>query len=346
MEKKVPGWSLGELAVALGGKLEGDPEVRIYRPVPADSEDPEGITFADNDDYLKVATASGAGAILAKTGSAPTGKPTIYVDRPREAFGRFLAMCQRPLPLQAGVHPTAIVSPEATIGENVSIGPYAVIERDAEIGDGSRIFPYCYVGDNCRLGPNCTLYPHAVLYQDVVLGARCTVHSGAVIGADGFGYAWDGTQHRKIPQVGGVILGDDVEIGVNTAVDRATAGNTLVGKGCKFDNLVQLAHNCQVGEYTVIAALCGISGSAKIGRRNVLAGQVAFNDHVSVADDVILAGRTAVTSNLPKPGTYLGFPARPHGEAMRSLILSTRLPELFQRVKELERLVAAKKDEA
>jgi UDP-3-O-[3-hydroxymyristoyl] glucosamine N-acyltransferase len=340
MEKESPGWPLGELAAILGGRLEGPADLRIKRPVPSDADDPEGLAFAANDDYLRQAAESGVGAILATEGSAPTGKPTIYVARPRDSFGRFLAMCQRPLPLEPRVHPMAIVSPDAKVAPTASIGPYAVVERGAVIGEQCRVFPFAYVGENCRLGAGTTLYPHAVLYQDVELGARCVVHSGGVLGADGFGFVWDGQRQVKVPQVGKVVLGDDVEIGANTTVDRATAGATQIGNGTKLDNLVQVGHNARIGEHTVIASLCGISGSTKIGSRNTLAGQVATSDHITVADDVILAGRTGVTNDIKEPGTYFGFPARPLGEAMRTLILSTKLSDLFQRVKDLEKRVS------
>jgi UDP-3-O-[3-hydroxymyristoyl] glucosamine N-acyltransferase len=212
-----------------------------------------------------------------------------------------------------------------------------VVEQGAEIGTGSRIYSFAYVGENCRLGEGCTLYPHSVLYQDVTLGARSIIHSGAVLGADGFGYAWDGSRRVKIPQVGAVVLGDEVEIGANTTIDRATAGATVVGTGTKLDNLVQVGHNCRIGEHTVVAGLSGISGSTKIGSRNTLAGQVATADHVTVCDDVTLAGRTGVTNDIKEPGAYFGFPARPLGEAMRSLVLVSRLQDLFARVRKLER---------
>ncbi|MGV3614104.1 MAG: UDP-3-O-(3-hydroxymyristoyl)glucosamine N-acyltransferase [Fimbriimonas sp.] len=337
MERESPGWPLGELAAILGGRLDGPADLRIKRPVPADGEDPEGLAFAASDEYLRQAAEGGAAAILAAEGSAPTGKPTIYVAHPRESFGRFLGLCQRPLPLEPRVHPMAVVSPDARVAPTASIGPYAVIERGAVIGEQCKVFPFSYVGENCRLGSGTILYPHAVLYQDVELGARCIVHSGAVLGADGFGFVWDGKQQVKVPQVGGVVLGDDVEIGANTSVDRATAGKTQVGNGTKLDNLVQVGHNVRIGEHTVIASLCGISGSTKIGNRNTFAGQVATSDHTTVADDVVLAGRTAVTSDIKEPGTYFGFPARPLGEAMRTLILSTKLSDLFARMKEIEK---------
>lgn len=337
MATEAAGWTLGELAQKLGGELSGPSDLIIRRPIPADGVDPEGLTFAESDEYLRKAAAGGAGAVLAPKGSVPIDKPTIFVDRPREAFGMFLAMNVRPLPLDAGIHPTAVVSPDAQVADTAQIGPYAVVERGAVIGEKCRIFPFCYVGENCRIGDGSVLFPHAVLYQDVAIGARSVVHSGAVLGADGFGFAWNGQQHLKVPQVGGVQLGDQVEVGANTTIDRATAGATRIGTGTKIDNLVQVAHNTKIGVHGVIASQTGLSGSTTIGDRATIAGQVATSPHVSVCDDVVLAGRTGVTGNIVRPGAYFGLPARPLGEAMRNLTLSTKLQDLFRRVKELER---------
>lgn len=346
MEKDVQGWSLGELAELFGGELAGPADLRILRPVPADTEpDPHGLTFAENGNYLKLAEEGGAAAILVPKDAEVT-KPAIRVDRPREAFGRLLGMCHRPLPIEANVHPTAVVSAEAHVDPTASIGPYAVIERGAKVGAGCRVFPFCYVGENCELGEGTILHPHAVLVQDIVLGARCLVHPGAVLGADGFGFVWDGKRRVKVPQVGRVVLGDDVEVGANTAIDRATAGNTEVGAGTKLDNLVQIGHNTKIGEHTVIASLAGISGSTRIGNRVTIAGQVATSDHVSVADDITLAGRTGVTGDLKEPGAYFGLPARPLGEAMRTMVLVTKLQDLFDRVRALERKLKQNEKEA
>jgi UDP-3-O-[3-hydroxymyristoyl] glucosamine N-acyltransferase len=185
------------------------------------------------------------------------------------------------------------------------------------------------------------VFPHAVLYQDVVLGERCVVHSGAVLGADGFGFVWDGDKQHKVPQIGGVVVGDDVEFGANTCVDRATCGETLVGRGTKLDNLVQVAHNVSIGEHTVIAAQVGIGGSSSIGSRDTIGGDVAVSDHVSIADGVVVGGRSGVFQDIAEPGEYAGFPPLPVVSAMRVMALQTRLPELFRRLKQLEGEVEA-----
>jgi UDP-3-O-[3-hydroxymyristoyl] glucosamine N-acyltransferase len=337
MENRQPGWTLGELAAVLGGTADGNESTVIRRAAPAGSDDPEGLTFAESPEYLAKAEVSEVGAILVPLDSPPSRRPLIRVPKPRVAFGQFLAMCVRPLPLEPGVHPTAVVSPEATVSPSASVGPYAVVERGAVIGDGCRVFPFCYVGENCRLGNGTVLFPHVVLYQDVELGERCIVHAGVVIGADGFGFVWTGTNQMKVPQVGGVEVGSEVEIGALSAIDRATAGNTRVGDDTKIDNLVQVGHNCRIGAHTVIASHVGLSGSTTIGDRVQIAGQAATSPHVSVTSDVILAGRTGVTNNIDKPGAYYGLPARPHIEAKRVSALNGRLPELYNRIKQLEK---------
>lgn len=339
METTTRSWTLGEIADLLGGTLEGPSEHRIHRPVPAGSTDPEGITFAESAEYLARILDTQVGAVLVPRGSPSYGVSAIQVDRPREAFGRLLALFHRPLPIEPGIHPTAVVSPEATVSATASIGAYAVVERYAVIGERARIYPFAYIGESSHLGDDVTIYPHAVLYQDVQLGARSIVHAGAVLGADGFGFVWDGprrTRRIKVPQVGRVAIGSDVEIGALTAVDRATAGETLVEQGVKLDNLVQVGHNCVVGEHSVIAGQTAVGGSSKVGRRNEIGGQVAINDHVVVGDDVVLAGRTGVTKDLPGSGVYWGVPAVPIITAKRVSALTAKLPDMHKRIKELE----------
>ncbi len=322
------------LATAIGGDLHGPPDLPISGPVSADSESPDGIAFCESADYLS--QSSGVGALVLPR-DLESEKPHIKVDHPRLAFGMLLAMADRPLPLAPGIHPTAVVHPTAQVDPDASIGPYAVIEENVDVGPKARIFPFCYVGARCKVGEGATLYPHVVLYKDVTLGKRTIIHSGAVLGADGFGYVWDGRTRIKVPQAGAVALGDNVEIGANTTIDRATTGVTKIGNGTKLDNLVQLGHNCTIGDDTVVAGLSGISGSSHIGSRCVFGGQSALADHVKIGDDVTFGGRTATSQDITEPGAYLGVPAMPVGDGIRAMMLSTKLPELFKRVKQLER---------
>ncbi len=339
METAARSWTLAELAHCLGGTLDGPGERRIARPVPAGSKDPDGITFAESAKYLARVSGTGVGAVVVPYGAPPIDVPTIHVAEPREAFGRVLAMFDRPLPIYHGIHSTAIVSPEATIAEDVCIGPYAVVERNVTIARGARVFPFAYIGENCRLGEDVVIYPNVVLYRDVRIGDRSIVHAGAVLGADGFGYEWDSSERNrriKIPQVGGVSIGPDVEIGAITAVDRATAGDTVIRQGVKIDNLVQVGHNTVIGDHAVIAGQVAIGGSSTIGARNDIAGQVAISDHVHLCDDLIIAGFSGVSHDMPKPGAYWGVPARPFLEAKRISAVVGKLPELLGRIKELE----------
>jgi UDP-3-O-[3-hydroxymyristoyl] glucosamine N-acyltransferase len=339
MESNVHRWTLGELAVALGGELRGPAEMPIDGPAPADSDDPRGIGFCESEEYLDLAKGSRVGALILPR-TLTIEKPHLLVDHPRTAFGRLLAMAQRPLPLREGVHPTAVVSDTALVDPSASVGPYAVVEAGAKIAAGARIFPFCYVGENCEVGEETVLYPNVVLYQDVRVGARSIVHSGVVMGGDGFGFGWDGKSRVKIPQVGGVVIGDEVEIGAGTTVDRATAGDTVLGNGTKLDNLVQIGHNVRVGESCAIAAQTGIGGSCRIGNRVVMGGQSAMSDHAAVGDDITFGGRTGTSQDLMEPGIYFGTPARPIQEAMRSYLLVPKLPELMSRLRKLEKRLA------
>ncbi|MFY9233199.1 MAG: UDP-3-O-(3-hydroxymyristoyl)glucosamine N-acyltransferase [Fimbriimonadaceae bacterium] len=346
MEKQPSGWTLEELATLLGGELSGSGDVRIERPVPSDSPDPAGITFAEDKEHLELAEASGVAAIIVGRECESCSKPTIVVDDPRSAFFKLLALAAYPLPLGQGIHPTAIVSKNALIAPSASIGPYVVVEKGAVIGSNARVFPFCYVGERCKIDEGSTLYPHVVLYRDVQIGKLCVIHSGAVLGADGFGFVWTGKVRQKIPQVGSVTLGDEVEIGANTAVDRATAGATLIGDGTKIDNLVQVGHNVRIGDHCVIAGLAAMAGSSRLGDRVTMGGQAALSHHARVTDDVTLGGRTGVTQDIEEPGEYFGLPAKPLNEAIRSMSLVTKLPTLLARIRELEKQVAELKKKA
>ncbi len=333
MDQHPPPWTLEEIASYVGGVCDGPPALCIERPASADSGDGRGIAFAESAEYLEAARSSGVGAVIAPSDAPESGVPCVRVADPRRAFGILLSLAQRPLPLDSGVHATAQVDPLASVHATASIGAYSVVERGASILGGARVYPFCYVGEDCSVGEGCVLYPH------VVLEAGAVVHSGAILGADGFGYAWDGAERVKIPQVGGVQVGKNAEIGANTAVDRATFGTTEVGEGTKIDNLVQIAHNVTIGKHGAIAAKSGVAGSTKLGDRVVLGGDVGIRDHVRIGDDVALGARSGVEADILEPGEYFGVPARPKREALRTMLTLTRLPELAQRIRELERRI-------
>ncbi|MCB0826618.1 MAG: UDP-3-O-(3-hydroxymyristoyl)glucosamine N-acyltransferase [Armatimonadetes bacterium] len=341
METTIQSYTVTEIAQAIGGEVLGDGSVVISEATPAGEDCPHGITFAGDAAYLDKALKSDIGAIIAPSETTSKERPLILVPNPRAAFGMVLAMLRRPLPLNSGIHPTAVISEVAEVDPTAQIGPYVVIESGAKVGARCQIYAHSYVGQGCVLGDDCTLFPRATLYQDVHLGRGCVIHSGAVLGCDGFGFVWDGTKQVKVPQIGRVELGDFCEVGANTCIDRATCGATRLGQDTKLDNLIQVGHNVQIGEHTVIAAHVGISGSSTIGSNNTIAGQVAISDHVNIGDNVILGGRSGVISDITEPGAYLGLPAIPLQQAMRAMALQGRLPEIYQRLRQVERELAA-----
>jgi len=337
METHAPRFTLASLATALGGVAEGPSDLPLDHPVSAGDDDPLGVTFAENEQYLARAEASEVGAVIVSRSLRASSKPLIRVENPRMAFGMLLGMSVRALPLNSGVHSTAVVC--GSVDGDASVGAYCVIEAGARVGPRCKIYPFCYVGADCVLEADVVLYPHVVLYRDVTIGARSVIHSGAVLGSDGFGYVWNGKERVKVPQAGRVVVGAKVEIGANSTVDRATAGATSVGDGSKIDNLVQIAHNVSVGEHAAIAAHTGISGSSKIGDRVTMGGNVGIADHVTIASDVVLGARAGVASDITEPGGYLGAPAMPGAEAKRAMLLAMKLPEMLSRIRELEKRV-------
>lgn len=336
MAREVPSYTLGELAEALGGRLIGDASLLIRRPVPAGNPDPNGITFTESEYYSEHIRQKPCGAAIVKEHDPELPVEQIVVEHPRMKFAEVLEMYIAPAGPEEGIHPTAVVSHEAEIGENVAIGAHCVVGA-AKIGDGVTIYSGAQVGDRCEIGSGSVVHSNAVLYEDTVLGEGCVIHSGASIGTDGFGYQFDGEQQVKIAQVGRVVLGDAVEIGSRTCIDRATCGETVIGKGTKIDNLVQVGHNVIIGENCVIASQTGISGSTKIGNRVTIGGQVGIGDHIKICDDVTLAARTGVTGDIESPGAYAGYPALPIGQGMRVISGQKEIPGLLKRVRQLEK---------
>lgn len=340
MEKPTARWTLGALAEQVGGTLEGPADLPLAGVGSADGGDPHAIAFAENDGYVRQARASGVGALLVPPGLDAQGVPCIRVEQPRLMFFLLLKQCEREVALPRGIHPSAVVDPTAAVDPDASVGPLAVVAAGARVAARAQVFSFCYVGEGCSVGEGSVMLPGAVLVQDVSVGRNCLLHSGVVLGADGFGFVWDGSSRVKVPQVGRVELGDDVEIGANTTIDRATAGATRIGTGAKLDNLVQIGHNSEVGEHSVIAGQTGISGSTKIGKRVVMGGGVGTKDHVTIADDVVLGGRSGVDRDITEAGEYFGTPARPAREAVRSFLLATKLPEFAAKLRDLEKRIA------
>lgn len=336
--------SLRELAELVGGELSGSPDAQILGAADIVDAEEGDIVFAETPKLLEEALRSKASAIIAHIGAGDSGKAVITVENPRYAFAKILGEFSPAKERRTGIHPSSIISPEAVIGENHSIGANVCVGKNAVIGKNAFIYPFVYVGENVRIGDDCTLYPFVTILDDVSLGDRVTIHSGAVIGSDGFGFTRVGDQHFKMPHVGSIVIGDDVEIGANVTIDKARTGKTEIGRGTKIDNLVHIAHNVKVGENCILVAQTGISGSVKIGDRVILAGQSGVKDHLTVGDDAIVCARAGVIGNIGAGEFVSGFPARDHKEQLRIQAAQQRVPGLLRTIKDLEKRVKELED--
>jgi UDP-3-O-[3-hydroxymyristoyl] glucosamine N-acyltransferase len=331
-------YKLGELAVLVGGQLEGDADLMIRGVAGIREAQPGDITFVANPRYEEFVSDTRASAIIAGR-SLHARIPLIRIDNPYFAYFQVLNLFAGDTAARyaRGIHPQAAVDPTARIGRDVSIGPFCHVSAGASVGDGTTLVASVFVGERTQIGERCLIYSNVTIREECRLGNRVILQPGVVIGSDGFGYARQGATYHKVPQVGCVIIEDDVEIGANSCVDRATTGETRIGRGTKIDNLVQVAHNVTIGENTAIAALVGISGSTEIGRNVTMGGQAGVGGHITVGDAVVVGGRSGVTKSVPAGITVSGFPAREHSVARRIHAHMAMLPELFRRVKELER---------
>lgn len=332
-------FTLGRLADALGASLVGDAGRVVTGVAPLETAGPDQVSFLTDRKYLKQAEASRAAAVLVPRDVAELPAALLQVDHPQQALIRLLELFHPEPAVEPGVHPSAAVAEGARIHRAASVGALAVVEEGAVIGPRSRVGALSFVGARAVLGEDVRLHPRVVIQDGVRVGNRVIIHSGAVLGADGFGYAFDGRVHRKIPQVGGLRIEDDVEIGANSAIDRATLGETLVRRGTKIDNLVQVGHNCDVGEDVILVSQVGIAGSCRIGNRAVLAGQVGVADHVTIGAGAILTAKSGVPNDVPAGEVWSGIPSRPTGETKRIWAGESQLPELIKRVRALERRV-------
>ena len=338
-----------EVAVFVRGELSGDEGAEILRVAKIEEAGPGDLTFLSNPKYEKHIGATRASAILVSTsfdpkrGSSREGLTYIKVPDPYVAFLQVLKrITPMPDPFWEGIHATAVVPPSATIGNNISLGAHVTVGENAIVGDNTKIAHGCVLGDGVTIGDNCLLYPNVTVYHGCRVGKSVIIHAGAVIGSDGFGFAPkpDGS-YEKIPQMGIVVLEDDVEIGANCTIDRATLGQTLIKRGVKLDNLVHIAHNVVLGEDTVIAAQTGISGSTKVGRNVIIAGQVGIVGHVEIADKTVLMAKTGVSKSTEPGKTYWGTPAKEHARALKIEVITRSLPELAKDVEELKRSLEA-----
>lgn len=323
------------MAQACGGRLVGDGAAVVEGVRSLEKAGPRDLAFVADAKAEKSAAASSAGVLLARSAGPFRGRTVVEVPDPSAALAVLLARLFPRRVVRPGVHPTAVVGEGARVDPGAEIGPYVVIGEGTEVGASAILEAHVVVGRRCRVGSGAWLHPHVVLYDDVSLGPRAEVHSGAVLGADGFGYAASPSGMRKVPQVGGVEIGEDAEIGANTCVDRATLETTRVGDGTKIDDLVMIGHNCDVGRHVVLCGQVGIAGSTTVGDQAVLAGQVGVGGHMKVGRGVKAGGQTGITSDVPDGASIFGTPWMPHREAFRASAELRRLPETARLVREL-----------
>lgn len=333
--------TLGELAHLVGGELRGDARVPISGVAPLEDADSSQISFVANPRYSRLAKTSRAGALIVPPDLEELEKPCIVTRNPYLAFARILALFTERPRAAAGVSSRAYLAPDVRLGSEVAIYPQVYVGEGASLGDRVVLYPGVYVGDGVQIGEDCIIYPGASILDSCLIGRRVIIHSGAVVGSDGFGFAQDGSRHVKIPQAGIVQIDDDVEIGANCTIDRATMGKTWIQRGVKIDNLVQVAHNVVVGEDSIIIAQVGISGSARIGKNVILAGQVGVAGHLEIGEGVQVGAQSGIAKSIPAGQTVSGSPAIDHRTWLRTCHIIGRLPEMRKQLLELEKRLAA-----
>jgi UDP-3-O-[3-hydroxymyristoyl] glucosamine N-acyltransferase len=327
--------NIKEFAELVNGEIIGDPQ-RTITGVSGVREAKEGdITFISSPQYIRYLAGTKASCVIVKDPVPDLTIPQVKVPNPHFAFAKALEYFYPKSAPVAGVSKSAFVAASASVGDNVSIYPFAYIADHAAVGNGSVIMPGAFIGEHTKVGRECLIFPNVTIREGIMIGDRVIIHAGTVIGSDGFGYVFENGEHYKIPQVGGVIIEDDVEIGSNVSVDRATIGNTIIRKGTKIDNLVQIAHNVTIGQKALIISQVGIAGSSDIGDFVVLGGQAGIADHTTIAAGTMLAAQAGTKGNLEK-GIYAGSPAIPHAAWLRAQALFGRLPELNRKIRELE----------
>ncbi|HWR09164.1 UDP-3-O-(3-hydroxymyristoyl)glucosamine N-acyltransferase [Sporomusa sp.] len=327
--------TLVEIAALLNGTVTDTTCIEITGVTNIDDAGPGDITFAVPPHLDKAGKCAAAAVIIPDTVES-FSKPAIRVANPRVAFTTLLSLFTPKPDIPPGVHPAAVVHATATLGANVAVMANVVIDAHAVIGDNTIVYPHTYIGRDVTIGKDTLIYPNVTIREDCQVGSRVIIQSGAVIGSDGFGFVTIGGRHQKVPQVGNVIIEDDVEVGANSCLDRATTGSTIVKQGTKIDNLVHLAHNVVVGENCYFVAQTGIAGSTKIGNNVTFAGQSGCNGHLTIGDNCVFAARSAPINDIPANSFYAGFPARPHKQWLRAEAAMGRLPDLIKKIRELE----------
>ena len=333
------------IADLLKGDIEGNPEEKVNNISRIEESKKGTLAFLANPKYEKYLYTSEASIILVNRNlklEKAVKSTLVRVDDAYKAFASLLNLYTSSLPSKKGIDPNCSVSESATIGDDCYIGDFAFLGDNVKVGNNVKIYPQVYLGDNVEVEDNTILYPGVKVYKECTIGKNCIIHASTVIGSDGFGFAPAEGAYQKIPQIGNVVIEDDVEIGSNVSVDRATIGSTIIRKGVKLDNLIQIAHNVEVGENTGMAAQVGISGSTKIGANCIIAGQVGVVGHLNIANKTILAAQSGITNSIKNEGEMmLGSPAFDLREARRSIAVYRKLPELYSRINELEKELKA-----
>ena len=335
-------FTANEIAERVGGEVVGDGGIELGGFTQADAAMPGDLTFAENKEFFGLAEQSQASAILAPDKFTSKTKTIIRVKDARIAFAQVLPLFFPEKQFAPGIHPSAVIAKSAQVADTATIGPNCIIGESAAIGEQTVLEANCSLGDHSTVGQAARLFANVSVYSQCKLGDRVRVHAGSVIGSDGFGYVFDQDHHRKIPQVGGVVIEQDVEIGANVTIDRGSLGDTKIGEGTKIDNLVQIAHNVVIGKHCLIIAQTGIGGSTQIGEFSILAGQAGVVGHIKIGPKAIIASKSAVMSSLEGGRQYMGIPAIPDIQAKRQIVAARQLPELLKRVRELEQLLAKK----
>lgn len=339
MTVKLMEFTLQQIAERIGGEVVGDPATLINGLGSLDDALEGQITFLGNPKYAAKVAKTSASAVIVPQGAESCGKNVIVSSNPYLSFAKLLTLFYGEKRRAQGVLPGAFVSPGATLGADITIYPGACIADGVIIGDRVVIHSGAVIYENVAIGSDVTVHANVSIRERTSIGDRVIIHNGAVIGSDGFGYVPDGKRHFKMPQVGIVVIEDDVEIGANSTIDRATLGVTRIGRGTKIDNLVQIAHNCTIGEDTIFVAQSAVAGSTKIGNNVTLGGQVAISGHIEIGDNMMFGGKGGVTGSMTTPGVYSGLPAIPHKEWLKSSVLFARLPEFRKNIAELEKRI-------
>jgi UDP-3-O-[3-hydroxymyristoyl] glucosamine N-acyltransferase len=328
-----------QLSDAIGTTLEGDPNVEVRGFNSPENAGAHELIYVDSEKNLERAQSSAARCVIAFESAGLTDKTILRTPKPKLAFVKAAERLVQPVTIAKGIHPTAVVSPLSNVCPTAGIGPFAVIGESVHVGDRTQIGAHTVIGPGCSIGEGCRIHPRVALYAGTRLGNRVEIHSGAVIGADGFGYVHGEGRHWKFPQSGIVEIGDDVEIGANTTIDRGSLDDTRIAEGVKLDNLVHIGHNCQIGAHTIIAALTGVSGSCTFGKNVLIGGQAGFGEHCRLEDGAVIGGQSGVLGGKTiRTGQVVwGTPARPLEKFKQQHVWQQRLPELAARIKELER---------